>query len=321
MLVLSVKCQSWRAGNVVLSLGRFLRDLKSILGPSALKRVVRKMLDDDCPGLAGQMAYFVLLSLFPLLMSLVAVAGLVMEDPESALRTLAESMQGVLPQEGMGLLVDYVERTLRGASSGVLLFGVLTTLWFGSTASYTLINAANRAYELRETRPLWKIWGVCLLMVFWLTLLVGALALVIFSAETGGYLQRPTGLPDFFLTLWGTLRWVVAFVIVTVVHDILYYMAPSADVPFKWITPGALTATVLLLVSSVILSFYVANFGRYDQLYGPIGAVIVLMLWLYTGSFMVILGVEMNAVLARMAEERKHAGIIQSDSWAGKPNL
>jgi membrane protein len=278
------------------------------------------MLDDDCPGLAGQMAYFTLLSLFPLLMSLVAVAGLVMDDPESALRTLTESMQGVLPQEGMGLLVDYIDRTLRSATSGVLLFGILATLWAGSTTSYALINAANRAYELRETRPLWKVWGVSLLMVFCLALLIGALALVIFSTETGGYIQRLTGLPDFFLTLWGIMRWVVAFAAVTLVHSILYYMAPSADVPFKWITPGSLTATVLILLSSVALSFYVANFGRYDQLYGPIGAVIVLMLWLYVGSFMIILGVEMNAVLARMAEERKDTKIIQSDSRADKPN-
>ncbi len=295
--------------------------MKSVLSLGALKRLVRKMLDDDCAGLAGQLAYFTLLSLFPLLMSLVAVAGLVTDDPESALRTLTESMQGVLPQEGMGLLVDYIERTLRSATSGVLLFGVLATLWSGSTASYALINGANRAYELRETRPLWKVWGISLLMVFWLALLIGALALVIFSTETGGYLQRLTGLPDFFVSLWSVLRWVVAFVAVTIVHAILYYTAPSADVPFKWITPGGLTATVLILVSSVALSFYVANFGRYDQLYGPIGAVIVLMLWLYVGSYMVLLGVEMNAVLARMAEERKQTEIIQSDGRADKPNL
>jgi membrane protein len=307
--------------NLVLNLSKFLADLKSVLSLGALKRLVRKMLDDDCAGLAGQLAYFTLLSLFPLLMSLVAVAGLVMDDPESALRTLTESMQGVLPQEGMGLLVDYIERTLRSATSGVLLFGVLATLWSGSTASYALINAANRAYELRETRPLWKVWGISLLMVFWLALLIGALALVIFSAETEGYLQRLTGLPDFFVSLWSVLRWVVAFVAVTIVHAILYYTAPSADVPFKWITPGGLTATVLILVSSVALSFYVANFGRYDQLYGPIGAVIVLMLWLYVGSFMVLLGVEMNAVLARMAEEREQTEIIQSDGRADKPNL
>lgn len=302
-------------------MSKFLADVKNILGLSALKRLVRKMLDDDCAGLAGQLAYFTLLSLFPLLMSLVAVAGLVMDDPESALRTLTESMQGVLPQEGMDLLVDYIERTLRNATSGVLLFGVLATLWSGSTASYALINAANRAYELRETRPLWKVWGVSLLIVLWLALLIGALALVIFSAETGGYLQRLTGLPDFFVTLWGILRWVVAFVAVTIVHALLYYVAPSADVPFKWITPGGLAATVLILVSSVALSFYVANFGRYDQLYGPIGAVIVLMLWLYVGSFMVLLGVEMNAVLARMTEEREQTEIIQSDGRVDKPNL
>jgi len=273
------------------------------------------MLDDDCFGLAGQMAYFVLLSLFPLLLFIVALTGIVVDDPESAIEgLLTETVERFLPSDTVGLLEDYIGRTLRGAGAGVLLAGALTALWSGSGASYALIQMANRAYEVRETRPLWRVTGVSVLMVVGFTLLIVALALVIFSPQTGGYLQRFTGLPDSFLSLWGVLRWVVAFVAVILAHSVLYYLAPDADLPFKWITPGGLTATVLILLSSIALRYYVANLGRYDQLYGPIAAVIVLMLWLYVWSFMVLIGVEINAVLARMAEERKGIELVRSET-------
>ncbi len=298
----------------------FFSDLKSILGVDALKRVGRKALEDDCLGLAGQLAYFTLLSLFPFLMFLVSVAGLAVENPASVLETLTERIGGFLPEDAVGLLTDYIDRTLRGRSSGALLFAVLLTLGSGSAASQAVIKAANRAYEVRETRPFRRIWTISMLMISGFALLVAALALVAFSPEIGGHVQRLTGLPDIFLGLWGVLRWALAFLAVTLALAVLYYLAPNADLPFKWITPGGFVATVLILISGVALRLYVANIGRYDEVYGQLGAVIVLMLWLYVGSFMVILGVEMNAVLARMAEERKDTKIIQSDSRADKPN-
>lgn len=141
-------------------MGEFFSDLKSVLGLRALKRVGRKVLDDDCPGLAGQLAYFVLFSLFPFLLSLVALAGLVIDDPESVLKTLTERMQGFLPEDATRLLADYIDRTLRGASSSVLFLGILATFGSGWAAANAVIKAINRAYELRETRPLWKLWVI-----------------------------------------------------------------------------------------------------------------------------------------------------------------
>ncbi len=141
-------------------MGGFFSDLKSVLGPGTLKRVGRKALADDCFGLAGQMAYFVLLSLFPLLMFVVALTGIVVDDPESALKGLTETVERFLPQDTVGLLGDYIGRTLRGAGSGEQDAGALTALWSGSGASYALIQAANRAYGERETRPLWRVTGV-----------------------------------------------------------------------------------------------------------------------------------------------------------------
>ena len=294
-------------------LREFFSDLKKVLGPDAAKRVGRKVLENDCLGLAGQLAYFILLSLFPFLMFLVSLVVIVTSDPEATLRALTETMDDLLPEDVVGILTAYIDRTLRNTTFGLLLVGILATLWSGWAATSALIKGANRAYELRETRPLWKLWSISVLMVLGFVLLIAALALVVFSPNAGGYIQRLTGLPEALLILWGTLRWVLAFLTVTLTLAILYYLAPNADLPFRWITPGGFAATVLMLVSGLALRFYVANVGHYDQIYGQLGAVIVLMFWLYATSIMVLVGAETNAVLTRMAEERKGIKLVRSE--------
>jgi membrane protein len=299
-------------------LGEFFSDLKSVLGLGALKRVGRKILDDDCLGLAGQLAYFTLFSLFPFLLSLVALAGLVVDDPASLLKVLTERMQGFLPKDAVRLLEDYIDLTLRGAAPSVLLFGVLATFWSGWAAADAIFKAVNRAYELQETRPWWTLWAISILMVLGFALVIVSLALVVFGPEVSTYVQSLTGLPEAFLALWSVVRWSLAFLAVTVAHALLYYVAPNAKVPFKWITPGGFAATVLILVSSVGLDLWVAKFGHYNQIYGQIGAIMVLMLWLYVTGLMVLIGAEINAVLARIAEERKEAEIIQPQVWTNR---
>ena len=297
-------------------LREFLADLRSILGVGALRRVGGKALEDDCPGLAAQLAYFVLLFLFPFLMLLVAAVGVAVNNPESVLETLAERMGGVVPEDAIELLVDYVDRTLRSRNSGVLFFALLLVLGSGSAASQAVVKAANRAYEVRETRPFFKIWGISILMGLGVAVLLGALAFATFGHEIGGYVQGLMGLPGIFLAFWGTLSWAMAFLVVTLALAVLYYLAPNAGLPFKWITPGGFAATVLMLAASVALNLYVANIARYDQVYGQLGAVVVLMLWLYVTGLTVLIGAEMNAVLARMAEERKGVELVQAEEEA-----
>lgn len=295
-------------------MNEFISDLRSVLGLGALKRVGRRMLDDDCLGLAGQLAFFSLLSLFPFLMFLVALAGLVISDPETVLRTLTERMQDVLPGDVVGLLVDYIDRTLRSATPSVLFLGILAAFWSGWAASDALIKGTNRAYDLRETRPLWKLAGLSVLMIWGFTLLIVTLTLLVLGPEVGSYVFGLTGLPDAFLALWGILRWALAFLAVTVAHAVLYYLAPNADLPFKWVTPGGLSATILMFISSAALRLYAANFGHYDQIYGQLGAVIVTMLWLYYTGLVLLIGAEMNAVLARIVEERKGVTFVRSEA-------
>ena len=303
---------------LMLSLGEFFSDLKSVLSLAALKRVAHKVLDDDCPGLAGQLAYFTLFSLFPFLLSLVALAGLAVDDPASLLRALTERMQGFLPKDAVMLLEDYIDLTLRDAAPSVLLFGILATFWSGWAAANAIVKGVNRAYDLRETRPWWTLGGISVLMVLGFVLVIVSLALVVFGPEVGGYVQKLIRLPDVLVTLWDVLRWGIAFLAVTSAHAVLYYLAPNAKVPFKWITPGGFAATVLVLVSSMGLDLWVSNLGRYDQIYGQVGAIMVLMLWLYVTGLMVLIGAEINAVLARMAEERKDTNIIQPQGLANR---
>ena len=137
----------------MLDLREFFSNLRSIVGPGVLRQVGRKVLDHDCLGLAGQLAYFTLFSLFPFLLALVALAGLLIDDPASLLKTVTERMQGLLPGEAVGLLEGYIDLTLRNADASVLVFGILATFWSSWAAADAIVKAVNRAYELQETRP------------------------------------------------------------------------------------------------------------------------------------------------------------------------
>lgn len=290
----------------------FFSDLRDIVGPGFLARVLIKVRENDLLGLAGQLTYFFLLSFFPFLIFLVALAGLVLDDPASAVRGLIGRSAGFLPQEAIELLGAYLDRTLRDTGSGVLLFGVVTTLWMGSAASISITKAANRAYGLVETRPFWKLRGTSLLLALGFTLLMATLSLVVFEVET--FIREPGGQSSFLLTVWGVARWVLAFAVVTAGLSVLYYLAPDARVPFKWITPGGFTATVLMFAASVALSFYASRLGNYDRIYGQLGAVIVFMLWLYAMGLMVLVGVEINAVLARRVEDKKGVDLVETEN-------
>ncbi|HZF59583.1 MAG TPA: YihY/virulence factor BrkB family protein, partial [Rubrobacter sp.] len=202
----------------------------------------------------------------------------------------------------------------RGAGSGVLVFGIVTTLWMGSAASISITKAANRAYGLYETRPFWKLRGTSVLLALGFTLLMASLSLVAFGVET--LIGRIGGSLGALLAVWDVARWAFAFAVVTLALSILYYLAPDARVPFKWITPGGFTATILMFTASTALSFYASRLGNYDRIYGQLGAVIVFMLWLYAMGLTVLVGVEINAVLARRVEDEKGIELVQTDDDA-----
>jgi membrane protein len=292
-------------------MGDFFSDLKSILGLRMIGEVVLGVRRNDLLGLAGQLAYFFLLFFFPFLIFLVSLTGLVIGNPEAGLKSLFEALAGLVPTNALTLVVEYVDRTLRTASTGALTLGILGALWLGQAASISITKGANRSYRLEESRPFWRLRGACLIITLGFTLLIAVLTLAVFNV--GAYASAIAGLPDADTGLGGKLlSWAMVFVAITVALDLLYYLAPDAKLPFKWITPGGLIATLLMFLADGALSYYVSKLGNYGQIYGQLGAVIVFMLWLYVTGLMVLLGLEMNAVLARAAEERKGIELVQT---------
>jgi membrane protein len=290
---------------------RFLADLKRILGPAALRQVARQLLAHDALALAGQLAYFFILFLFPFLIFVVSLVGLVVDNPESILKAVVTSTKGFLPQAAIEILNSYLDRTLRSTSSFIFLISCLLTLVMGAASTESIIRAANRAYGVPETRSIWERWFIDVVLILGFTLLVATMAFMVLSPHTGTYLQSVMGLPSVFLHFWGVLSWTVVFLNLTLAFDILYYLAPNVHLPFRWITPGGLMTIILLLISSKIFIFWASNVFPSDQLFGQLGIGIVLLLWLFVIGFVVLAGIEINAQLARMAEVHKGAEIIE----------
>jgi membrane protein len=292
-------------------MGEFFSGLKSALGRRMLWEVVLGVRRNDLLGLAGQLAYFFLLFFFPFLIFLVSLTGLVIGNPEAGLKSLFEALTGLVPAEARTLVVDYVDSTLRSASTGALVLGILGALWLGQAAAISITKAANRSYRLEESRPFWRLRGACLIITLGFSVLIAVLTVAVFNV--GAHVSAAAGLPESAASLGKLSSWTMVFVAVTLSLDLLYYLAPDANLPFKWITPGGFIATVLLFVSDGALSYYVANLGNYGQIYGQLGTVIVFMLWLYVTGLMVLLGLEINAVLARVAEEKKGIELVQTE--------
>jgi membrane protein len=288
----------------------FYSDLKSILSLRILGEVVLGTRRNDLLGLAGQLAYFFLLFFFPFLIFLVSLTGLVIGNPEAGVKSLFEALTGLVPANARTLVVDYVDSTLRSASTGALVFGILGAVWLGQAAAISITKAANRSYRLEESRPFWRLRGACLVITLGFTLLISVLTLAVFNV--GAHVLPIAGLPDTDTGLGKLLSWAMVFVAVTLALDLLYYLAPDAKLPVKWITPGGFIATMLMFASDGAFSYYVANLGNYGQIYGQLGTVIVFMVWLYVTGLMVLLGLEINAVLARAAEERKGIELVQT---------
>ena len=270
---------------------------------------MRQLLENNGLALAGQLAYLFILFLFPFLIFLVTLVGIVVDDPETTLKVLAGRMESFWPQETTELIRGYLDRTAKSTSLATFIGSILFTLGVGSAAAETISKAANRFYGVPETRSFWRVRGLAILLIFGLTLLVASLAFLVLSPQTGAYLQRAMGLSNVLLNFWTVLGWLLTILAITLALDVLYYIAPNAEIPFRWVTPGGFMATVLLLIASQIMRLSIAIL-HYDQLYGQLGAGIVLLIWLYVIGLVVLTGIQINVVSARMAEEHEGAVIV-----------
>jgi membrane protein len=300
----------------------FLLDMKSLLSVRVLRAAVAEFQRDDALGLAAQLAFYLILALFPFLLVLVSLMG-TFSSPELADQVLGYFRE-VTPQQVYEIIDSYLHDIIAGnrPAPGLFSVGLVIALWSASGAFAALINALNKAYDVEETRPFWKVRGIALLMTLGLSvmIIIGVLLLVA-GPLIGRGLADLLGLGEVFTLVWNVVQWPVALSLMVFTVALLYYFAPDAGQPFRWITPGGLIGVLLWVLASVIFRFYVSNFGSYDATYGSIGAVIVLLLYLYISSLTILFGAELNATLVRLKEEISGEQVLDAEPAGEKPDI
>ncbi|MBT2758138.1 YihY/virulence factor BrkB family protein [Mesobacillus foraminis] len=254
--------------------------------------------EDDVPALAAQLAYFFLLSLFPLLIFLVSLLPYLPITKEDLITLLHD----YAPGETAHFLSNSIEDVLR-KDGALLSFGILATLWSASNGINAVVRAFNKAYRVKETRPflLARLMSIILTIAMIFVFIV-ALLLPVFGREIGEFLFAQFGLKSEFLSFWNALRWFLSFFVLFTVFTGLYWIAPNKKLKCISALPGAVFSTLGWVIVSLGFSYYVSNFGQYAVIYGPIGGVIVLLIWLYLAGFITILGGEINAYFASKKE-------------------
>ncbi len=272
-----------------------------------LKRTIRETQADNGLGLAAQLAYYFFFALFPALLFLIALASFLPAD--DLVGRVVTLLQGVAPAEGIEIIRTQLDKIAENQQGGLLTFGVLAALWSSSAAMVAIIGALNRAYDVEDARPWWKQrLAAVLLTVGVAAFILLSFGLVVAGPELAEYVAGRAGLGAAFQWTWKIAQWPLVFALVTTGIGLIYYFAPDVDQDFIWITPGSLVATLLWLVGSLAFRYYVVNFGSYNETYGTIGGVMVLMLWLYMSGLFIIIGAELNAEIEHASPHGKEAG-------------
>lgn len=259
---------------------------------SLLRLLWHRIEEDDIPGLSAQLAYFFLLSLFPLLIFIFTLLPyLPIPYPD-----ILGSIREFAPPQTMDLIEKNVNHVMNNRNGGLLSFGVIGTIWSASNGIHALVRAFNKAYNVNESRSFIVSRGMAILLTIGMIFVfIIAVLLPIFGREIGIFLFSYLGFKLEFLRIWEMLRLVVSALILFLIFTGLYWIAPNVKLRCRSAFPGAGFATVGWILSSYALSFYVSKFNNFSLTYGSIGAIIVLLIWLYISGFIIILGGEINA--------------------------
>ncbi|WP_434315741.1 YihY/virulence factor BrkB family protein [Leifsonia sp. P73] len=268
-----------------------------------LKRTLRSFGQASCTDLAAGLTYFGVLSLFPAMIALVSVLGLVGQS-KSGIDALFQMVDQLAP--GMLTVVRApIENLAASPATGIaLVVGTIGAIWSASGYVGGFGRALNRIYDVREGRTFFALRPVQLGVTIAALVLISVVAvLLVISGPILQALGDALGIGDAAKTAWSILRWpVVVFALVLLVA-LLYSATPNVRQPrFRWLTPGAVVAIVLLGVASALLAFYVANFGNYDKTYGTLAGIIVFLLWIWVANVVLLLGAVFDSEIARARE-------------------
>jgi membrane protein len=276
-----------------------LTDLSAGSWKDALKRTVKAFKEDKLTDSAAALTYYSVLAIFPALLVVVSVIGLI---GESATSTLIENLEEVAPGPAQEIFTNAI-RNLEGAggASGVaLIIGLGGAIWASSGYVNGFMSASNSILDVDDAGSLVKTLPVRVGLTLVLMVLAGVIA---FSVTlTGGLAQEVgnlIGLGDTAVDVWNLAKWPVLLFLLSVLLAVLYWGAPNVKLPFRLFSPGALLAVLGWVIASVLFAFYVSNFGSYNKTYGALAGPIVFLLWLWISNIFILLGAELNAELER----------------------
>lgn len=263
------------------------------------RRTGARVYKDDVLGRAAQLSYFFIFSLFPLLYFLASLLGYFTQTGPELRESLWRYLASVVPVKATTLIRDTLVEITEASSGSKISFGVLLTIWTASFGVGAIISTLNAAYGVKESRPWWKVQAMAVGLTLALALfVVTALALVLYGGQIGQLLADGYDLGGVFTSAWGVLQWVIVLGCVLLALALVYYCAPDVkEIKWQWITPGSLVALGLWLLVSFAFRLYLRYFDTYSTTYGSLGAVMILLLWLYLTGVAVLVGGEMNAVI------------------------
>jgi membrane protein len=275
-------------------------DLPKEAWPAILKRTLKQFSEDQLTTWAAALTYFGVLSLFPMILALVSVLGVI---GPSATQPLLDQLGTVAPGPAKDILTNVLTslEQNQGGSTVALIIGLVLAIWSASGYISAFMDASNNVWDVPEGRPIWKKipvrLGVTIVMLVLLT--ITSLAIV-FTGPVAQEVGNIIGLGDQFVDVWNIAKWPVLLVIVSFMVSLLYWACPNVKQPgFPWFSPGGFLAVILWIAASALFAFYVGNFSSYNKTYGSLGGVIVFLTWLWISNIIILLGAEFNSEMER----------------------
>lgn len=266
------------------------------------KLTYKEINEDHVMAFAGNLTYKGLFAVFPFFTFLLSLLGIF--NATGLVKTMVDGLSGVAPQSATVFIEDQLLSITRSQAESAFTFGaiisILLALWGVSGAFRSVMEAMNVMYEVEEDRPFWKVYGLSIFMsLAVIVLLLGALVLVVFGESIGVAVAALVGLGSVFATVWSIAQWPVVALVVLFAFALIYYFAPAAKQRFRWISPGSIIAFVFWLIFSLLFSLYASTFGgsSYNETYGSLAGVIILLLYVYYSALIMLIGAEMNQVI------------------------
>jgi membrane protein len=272
------------------------------------RRLWREIQEDELLGRSAQLSYYILLALFPALIVLTAIMGLL--SVENYMPELMGYLHKVLPADALSIVRRFLDQIAQGSGADILSLGLLGALWASSSGMTAIMEALNVVYDVKEdSRPFWRVRLTAILLTMGLAgFVIVSMTLVLSGEHIGRWVADLVGLGTVFTWAWLVLQWPAAIALMLLAVGAVYYACPDIEQDWRWVSPGSLFAVVMWFVVSLGFKVYVENFGAYNKVYGSISGVIVMMLWLYWSGMVLLVGGEINAEIEHAATEQQGAG-------------